>query len=204
MSLCGTIATGATYDCSQPIQAGLLNYIILLNRQDIESFTYTGNVISAINLHAGKVGYLFRTYNRGLKAEYKKREARATISYEHRLEFSIPDIASTQKDNLLKMVKGNFVAITFLNNAPGNNNTWFEIYGAGQGIEIQSLSRENASTATRGAYRVVLATGEAITESKLPYTYLNTDYTTSLNDLLELITAGSNNAFPYIFPYNLA
>ena len=103
--------------------------------------------------------------------------------YSHKINFSIFAIASDDKTNIGKIAVNKLVAITFLMDVAGNHNTYFEIYGLGAGLETTTLTRINRDQESMSAFRLTLQTPDSLIESRLPMTYFNTDYNTSLLDL---------------------
>lgn len=202
MSFCGTISTGATYDCAEPIQSGLLPYIILINTNDISTITYSSNVITNITLKSGKTAYQFDGIRQSIHAEYEKRDLSLISGYTHKVRFQVYDISTTQKLNLEKLCKGNIIAITFNINAPGNSNTYFEVFGAGAGMEAEALRRSNIDTETNASFTVEMATSESIIEASLPNSFFDTDYSTTLAKINGLLSAGST--IPLTIPFTIS
>ena len=194
-----SITQSASYNCLTPIQAGLLPKVVLINTDDILSLTYSGNYITAINLKPGKYGYQFDGIRRSVKASYNKKDTKITTNYTHKLSFAVFDISAAQKENLRKLSFGKVIGITFNINSPGNADTYFEVFGAGAGLETTKLYRQPQKEA---AYQVELETLDGASESKLPYTLFNTDYNTTL-DLINALLLDSVG-FPYTFPYILS
>jgi hypothetical protein len=204
MSLC-PFTLGANYNCEAPLQPGLLNYILLINKSDISNVAISSGVATSITLKPGKVGYKFEGLRGSFDARYEQsNRGNFAVGFNHIIEMTIFDISSDQKMNIQKMALNEMVAITFLINSPGNANTFFEIYGLGVGLESSQITRISRDTEYMGAFRVTLQTSETLIESAMPLTYFNTDYDTSLSDLNDLLSVGPNTTFPYILPFILA
>lgn len=202
MSLCGILTSGSQYDCNNPIQPGLLPQIILFNRTDIIDYTVVGNVITDINLKSGKVGYLFETIRQGLDARFEKLDAGLQAGYSHQTTFQIHNISSEQKEEIRKLSLNKLVAVVFNQPVAGNDDSYFEIFGAQTGMQSLEITRGNRDLETAGAFNIILETPEDVRESKIPYTFFDTDYTTSLNKLLSYLATGAG--FPYTLPYILS
>ena len=155
MSFC-RFTLGADYDCSAPLQPGLLNYLILINLDDIASYTIVDDVVSAITLKTGKQAYKFETVKQSIQAEYEKAGGLTSNYYIHRIKFNVFDISSEQKENLEKLALNKIVAITSLINSPGNDNTYFEVYGAHDGLECVEMQRINNDIESNGSFIITL------------------------------------------------
>jgi len=200
MSIC-PFTIGANYNCDAPLQPGLLNYILLINKSDISNVAISSGVATSITLKPGKVAYKFEGLRGSFDASYEQRNSgNFAVGYNHIIEMTVFDISSDQKMNIQKMALNEMVAITFLINSPGNSNTFFEIYGLGAGLESSQITRVSRDNEYMGAFRVTLQTSESLIETAMPVTYFNTDYDTSLADLQALLTSTAPTAFPYTFP----
>ena len=201
---CANITQGATYDCDNPVQAGLLPDVIVLNSDDILSFTFSGNTITDIIMKPGKKGYMFSGYRQSVSAEYTKKETALITGYEHSITLQIFDISSQQKRNLERLALGSMVAITFLIPAQGNADTFFEVYGVGANLEAASITRIAKDADTQGSITLNIKTPDESIETKLPYSFFDTDYDTTLAKIYSLLNAGDNVSFPYILPFVLS
>jgi hypothetical protein len=198
------ITQGFTYDCENPLQPGVENRFILMNLQDIASYTITDNKVTDITLKGGKQGYLFEGVKQSIKPSYEFVETGLVNGYNHNLQFQIYDIDSDRKEELFKMGVNRFVAIIFNMNVPGNEDGYFEVFGLQSGMETIGLTRINRGVDPDVGYTVTLNTGELVNESKLPLNFFDTDYQTSLAKILALLQTGTNVVFPFTFPFNLA
>jgi hypothetical protein len=198
------LSTGSDFYCSDPIQPGLHPFIYLINKDDILSYTILDGAVNNLTLKAGKTAYLFQGIRGSVDASFEKREIAYGSGYSHKVDFSIFAIASDAKTNIGKIAVNKLVAITFLINTPGNDNTYFEIHGLGAGLEASQISRINRDQESQSAFRLSLTTPDNLIENKLPLTYFNTDYSTSLSELESLLAIGTNSVFPFVFPFNLA
>jgi hypothetical protein len=204
MSIC-PFTIGADYNCADPIQPGLFNYVYLINKSDISSYTITSGILTNITLKPGKVAYKFEGIRGSFDARYEQvNTGFFSTGYRHIIEMSIYDISSDGKVNIEKLALNDMVGITFLSNSPGNDNTYFEVYGLGVGLETVQLTRINTDLEYMGAFRATLQTSETLIEGLLPLTYFNTDYATSKAEIDSLLQVGTNVVFPFTFPFNLA
>lgn len=192
MAICGGITTGAAYDCDNPLQTGMNSRIWLANRNDIDSVTYGTNnsVITAITMKAGgKAFYVFDGFRQSANAQTELVQQTVATGYNHMLTFSVFDISSLQKLNLEKMMLGKMVGIVENVNAAGNSDSVFELFGYGVGMEGQTLTRINRDTESGGSFQIELMTSDNEgKEAKLPLSFWDTDYPTTLAKVVALET----------------
>ena len=205
MSICNTISIGASYDCENPIQAGLQPQIIIMNKDDILSYTILNNKITDITLKGGKQAYLFEGIRSSINAEFERVDTGLSNGYSHNVAFQVFDITSTQKLNLEVLAIVKTVVIVFNKNVLGNEDGYFEVFGIGAGLEGETLTRINRDQETNGSFSVSLKTSDSVIESKVPYNFFDTDYDTTLAKILDLLIPPAPGAgFPYTLPYTLS
>ena len=201
MSFCGVISQGSSYDCAEPVTPGIQPKVILINYDDIASVTYSGLVITDINFKSGKQAYLFEGIRKSIDARYEKKEAGFITGYSHLLDFQVYDISTAQKRNLEKLAIADLVAIVFNVNSPGNYDSFFEVFGIGAGLQAIGLTRINRDQETGASFSVNLGTSDTVIESKLPASFFDTDYQTTVTKILGYLNLGLG--FPYTFPITL-
>lgn len=176
---CGSLLISSFPNCDQPFQGGVGNdsRLVLIERADITSITYTGlDVISAITLASGASAWSYTGFKQSLKPNYKRVAAPSGQSmYQHKAEYFVFDYSQTMKNNLQRKANGRYVAI--FENAKQDVNT-FEVMGINVGLEVIELER--APQDNGGAVRILLQTPENEFEGKLPQTLLSTDYAGTL------------------------
>jgi hypothetical protein len=190
-AVCGGISAGAAYDCDNPIQSGMDPRIWLANKADIASITVGANssVITAITMESGGAFYVFDGYRQSVNAEAAFVPQTVSSGYDHIVNLQVFDISSTQKLNLEKMALSKMVAIVENQNATGNDDTVFEVFGYGVGMEVETLTRINRDIETAGSFSIGLKTSDAEgKEAKLPLSFWDTDYATTLARIVALET----------------
>jgi len=197
---CGDITIGSQYDCTKPLQGGTRARLILINFDDKLSETYgsTPGLLTALALKSGKTAYAFEGFRNSVTPTSEKlTSASGQALWKHQVNFFIYENTQTQKNNIEKLGNGKFIAI--IQNSKSDEQA-FEVLGLGNGLEMQDGAVNNKNE-NNGAYNIVLATGANQGESKLPQTWFNTDFATTLaavDALLYLpsITNLSDIAYP--------
>jgi hypothetical protein len=177
---CGTITIGSRADCETPLKAGTRSRLFLLNYDDLISTTAstsTPNLLTALTLATNTVSFLFEGYKQDVKPSQEIiAPSNGSNQFKHSVGFIVYEISQTQKNNLQKLAKGNFIAIV---ENKGKSVDAFEVYGLGSGMEIiPGVARD--SYANGGGYIIQLATPDSEFEPKLPQTLFITDYATTL------------------------
>jgi hypothetical protein len=191
MAVCGGISSGSSYDCDNPIQAGMVPRIWLANKSEIASITFGADqsVITAITMNSGGAFYVFDGYRQSVNAESAFIPQTVSSGYDHTINLQVFDISSTQKLNLEKMALSKMVAIVENQNVAGNGNSVFELFGGGVGMEVETLTRINRDIETAGSFSVGLKTSDAEgKEAKMPLSFFDTDYATTLAKIVALET----------------
>lgn len=180
MPSCALITIGSTYDCANPIVPGVNTRLVLINKDEIASITYSGSYITAMTLAALKTGFAFEGYRGSLNPSYTLVPGAFSLAYDHEVKFQVFDISQEQKDNLQKMALGRMVAIIENMNNAGNDNNFFEVYGLDVGLEITELSRIARDLDSQGSFSVLLKTpDDEGKEPSMPRTWFITDYATT-------------------------
>lgn len=180
MASCAVITIGATYDCVNPIVPGVNTRLILINKDEISVITKAAGVITDITLAATKTGFAFEGYRSSLNPKYDFVAGAFSVGYSHEVKFQVFDISQLQKDNLQKMALGRMVAVVENMNNAGNDDNFFEVYGADVGMDITELGRIARDMDSQGSFSVLLKTPEDEGQEPLmPATWFDTDYTTT-------------------------
>ncbi len=189
MAVCGGISSGSSYDCDNPIQAGMVPRVWLANKSEVASLTFDvsdASLVTAITMNSGGAFYVFDGYRQSVNAESAFIPQTVSSGYDHALNLQVFDISSTQKLNLEKMALSKICAIIENQNTVGNGNSVFELFGFGVGMEVETLTRINRDIETAGSFSVGLKTSDNEgKEAKMPLSLFDTDYATTL----ALITA---------------
>jgi hypothetical protein len=177
---CGTITIGSAASCDSPLKAGTRSRLFLLNYDDLISTTVsssTPNLLTALTFQTNTVSFLFEGFKQDVKPSQEIiAPSNGSNQFKHSVGFIVYEISQTQKNNLQRLTKGNFIAI--LENK-GKTADAFEVYGLGSGMEIiPGVARD--TYANGGGYIIQLATPDSEFEPKLPQTLYSTDYATTL------------------------
>jgi len=199
MSACNEITIGYAHNCLDPFQGGIGgdSRLILINKEDLSSYTESGStdgLITALTLKANKSAYAFEGIRDSLKPSHDMvLSASGQPMYKHRAQWFLYAYDQAQKNNIEKMVRGRFIAI--YQNAKQDANA-FEILGLNVGLQVTPQKLRDLAE-NGGAYSILLETPEAEPETKLPQTFLSTDFATSLTALNALLNLPSiNNVSP--------
>jgi hypothetical protein len=184
MATCGGITSGATYDCTNPLQPGVNSTITLINKDDISVVTYDvtkTHLITGITLAAGgKQGYAFEGIRQSVDPQAELIVGTLSVGYDHIVNFQVFDISSDQKVNLEKLALSKVVAVIENMNVVGNADSVFEVYGFDAGLEVVLLTRLARDLETGGSFTVNLKTSDNEgKEAKLPLSFWDTDYATT-------------------------
>ena len=176
---CGTIIVGSQLNCDAPLKSGTRPRLFLANYDDVISVTLsssTPNLITAVTFATGGTSFLFEGFKQDIKPIQEFiAPSNGLNQVKHGVSFIVYEITQLQKNNLQRVSKGRFIAITENN---GKADEAFEVYGLGSGLEIvPGLTRD--SYANGGGYIITLATPETEFEPLLPQTIFTTDYATT-------------------------
>lgn len=195
---CGSIDRGSVLSCKTPLVGGIGgdSRLVLYNFSEV-SFTEsstTPNLLTAITLASGASGYQFQGYKLSLKPSVDiVAGANGQNLFKHRIAFVIFENTQLQKNNIQTLKDGRYVAL-YENN--GKNNDSFELSGINVGLEVKPQKIRDLQT-DGAAYMLLLETPDAELETKLPQTFLSTNYSTTLTAVnttlyLPTITTVSN------------
>ncbi len=187
---CGSLLTSLQLDCTNIIQGGVGgdSRLVLIRKKDITATTLdTLGRVTAFTLAAGTTAYSFDGIKQSLKPRYEMVQSPSGQSvYRHQADFFYFDYSQTHKNNIQRMGSGRYVAI--FQNAKEDTSA-FEVLGLDVGLEMTAALR--APQENGGAFSITLASPENEFESKLPATFLSTDFAgslTAINTLLALPT----------------
>lgn len=192
MANCIGITINADYDCANPPIAGVEERLVLMNFEDIASFTVDGtnpSIITAFTLVAGKQAYSFQGVRNSLVPEQHYTPGRFSPSqYDHVVNFLVWEFTQAQKDNLEAMAIKKQVAII------QNADQTFEVYGIRNGLELTQNDRLPGDQDTGGGYSLILKTSDnEAKEPKLPRSFFSTDFATTKDLVDDLLN------FPILF-----
>lgn len=178
---CGSIDRGSVLSCKTPLVGGIGgdSRLVLYNFNEV-SFTEsssTPNLYTAITLSSGASGYQFQGYKLSLKPSVDiVLGANGQNLFKHRTAFVIFENTQLQKNNIQTLKDGRYVAL-YENN--GKNNDSFELMGVNVGLEVKPQKIRDLQ-ADGAAYMLLLETPDTELETKLPQTFLSTNYSTTV------------------------
>ncbi len=178
---CGSIDRGSVLSCKTPLVGGIGgdSRLVLYNFSEV-SFTEsssTPNLYTAITLASGASGYQFQGYKLSLKPSVDiVLGANGQNLFKHRTAFVIFENTQLQKNNIQTLKDGRYVAL-YENN--GKNTESFELMGVNVGLEVKPQKIRDLQ-ADGAAYMILLETPDTELETKLPQTFLSTNYATTL------------------------
>jgi len=175
-----SIFQGSSYDCENPLKAGVAERLLIGNLADIESITYNitnTSVIENIIMKAGTSMFAFEGVRSSNKPDISLVPDDLVTSFKHMIDFSAFEVDSQAKVNLQAMAVSKTFAI-FQNPKDSSlvDSVW-EVLGVSTGLEMSALNRLPASK--DGSYKIQLATPEAASETALPASFWDTDLATT-------------------------
>lgn len=186
---CGSITIGSSADCDNLPIGGTRARVLAINFDDVESYTTDINgVITGINLGAGGFAYEFTGFRNDVKKSDDVIKPDTGIAkFKHSCGWVIYERTQIQKNNVEKLARGRFVIIA---ENKGKDDDAFEVIGKGVGVEIVAGPIRNAHE-NGGFFILSFSTpdDQGDTEPKLPQTFFDTDYATTLAAVNALLPA---------------
>lgn len=180
---CGLITAGIAPDCNNPLVGGLEVELILINKDDIASYTFNNTnplIVEAITRVATKKGYYFEGIKFSNTTKSTLVKGKYQSNYDHELNMIVFKVNGDAKTQLELLAKSLIVAVVRYKFRGNNGDSAFEILGREQGLELMTLERDSANADTQGAYSIQLKTPAEGKEGHLPAPFFKTDYTTTL------------------------
>ena len=183
-TLCGIINSGIAADCTNPLQAGTEDTLVLLNRTQIASVVknITNNqIIEDIILESASLGYVFQGLNNSIAPKSMMVKGRYFRNWSHEINFIAFDVSPDAKQVIEDMKDGDLTAIVYNKYKGLAGNCAFEIYGLYSGLKSETIERDVNGAETQGAFAILLKTdNERGLEPFQPQTLFITDYATTL------------------------
>ena len=179
---CGLISAGLSPDCNNPLVGGLEVDLVLINKDDIDTYSFNGTnplIVEGITLAAGKIGYKYTGIKTSNSAKATLVKGKYTTNYDHELSMVVFNVDGAAKLQLELLAKGIVVAVVRYKYQGANGSTAFEVLGREQGMEVSVLERDSNNADTQGGYMVTLKTPDVGKEGHLPAPFFDTDYATT-------------------------
>ena len=184
MPVCDALTAGILYDCLNPPVGGVNDRLILVNFSAIDGNVTRNvsnpNVIEAITLPGGAVGYVFEGLNSSNEPRAALVKGRYVNGYDHEVRFKVFSNSIAAKVQLTKLDGALVVAIVQNNHKGAAGEAAFEIYGLETGLRLQELERILADAELQGAYNLLIRNDEISKPSTLPQTIFITDFAATL------------------------
>ena len=205
MGACTGIFQGSSYDCENPLKAGVNERLLVGNLDDVEQFVFNDTkktVIEDVIMKAGTMLYAFEGVRSSNVPDLSLVVDDIAPSFKHQIDFASFQVSSDDKLNLQAMAAKKMFAIYQNPKDSSLGDSIWEVLGAGAGLEMSALNRLPASK--DGSYKIQLATSENSAETQLPNSFWDTDIETTeaiLNGLysggnLALVSATVETAAP--------
>lgn len=184
ITICGKLSADVVVDCSNPLQAGTEDSLILINRSDIVSTTRNGTdneIVENITLASGTTGYLYQGQNNSIAPKCSMVKLKHFRRWSHELQFLVYGVDSLTKQQMQKLKDSDLVAIVFNKFKGAGGDCAFELYGLDAGLKTEKIDRDVMSADTQGAYDVSLMSDKDTGLEPFPVkTIFITNYATTL------------------------
>lgn len=168
------------FDCDNLPSAGIEKNVLLVNRQDINYTTspVTGGVVD-VNLKPGTEGFMIEGIKQINSYNYEVTVNTDSLNrVTHSFIGRIYDLSPENKAQINAFVNGANVVAIVENLAKGADQlNAFEVLGFENGLEISEGAKN--SLENDGAFVLTLSSNEQTLESKVPLTFLDTDFATT-------------------------
>ena len=179
---CDNILQSIALDCDNPLVGGVNDRLILFKLANIATVTYdnsnpllvTGITLETLSPVEPAISIEGKYYSNDVKGALVKNDY--SKNFDHEVLFRVFTNSSDVKLAIQYLVDEKVVAIV-QNNFKATDSK-YEIYGLGNGLEIEELTWDKSDTATNGAYIIRLLTGK-YKEKYLPATLFDTDEATT-------------------------
>jgi hypothetical protein len=194
MANCSGIFQGATISCDDPLSVGITPRILVANREDISTITYSAvagesNVITGITMKLGKAFFEFAGVNESIRVQQELVRRAVSNGYKMTLDFSIFEVDNLSLLNMQAMAYKPQVAIAYGVDDSSLGNGAFQLLGADVGMDLLTNVRINADVDSGGGHVLQLSTADAGGDEKtLAPVIWSTDYDTTLTLINVLLT----------------
>lgn len=152
------IDRGVAFDGAAIVQGGIGNYVLLINKEDLDNGAITIDAISheieTITLAAGTFAYKIESSKGSAQIipTSKLREVTAIDGFDHSVDAIILDVSQLSRENIAKMRFQKVVAIVPLVNGKS------QMFGRNVGLRISDFEEKPGDADTGGTLKVVLMT----------------------------------------------
>jgi hypothetical protein len=139
---CSSIAAGlVAASCTKLVVAGTGQKVIVLNYYDVDkpNCTVTNNVISAIQLKEGKVGYSFETFENSTVGDVKLAKGRFATEFDQTVELRIFAKTEASKAWVNNSINAKVILIVENKELGTAGEIKYEVYGWDAGLELNEL-----------------------------------------------------------------
>jgi len=182
MSCIKKISADLLFDCANPPSQGIETNALIVNSEDIDRTASTVDTDGKINvvLKEETEGFLIQGIKQINSFNYELEVNDDSLNKViHRYVGRIYNLTPTAKDQINAFIDGANVVVIVQNKAKGIDNLdAFEVLGYENGLEISEGTKN--SQENDGAFTLTLASNPLSLEPRVPLTYLDTDYDTTL------------------------
>ena len=186
---CGLLTANLGINCDEPMVSGVNDRIWIMNKSEVDSFTYGASkeTISAIVLASGKTAFTVNGKNDSVDPKTELAKARFSTNQNHEVIFRVFDNSVAIKTQINKMQNGKFVIVVENNHVNSAADSAFEVYGEIAGLELVESNRMPTDVESEASWLMTFRSPERSKEPRVPATFLDTDYATSLAALDALL-----------------
>jgi hypothetical protein len=154
------IDRGVAFDGAAILQAGIGNYVLLINKDDLDGGVITEDAVSheieTITLAAGTLAYKIESSKGSAQIipSCPLRAVTAIDGFDHTTDIRILDISQLSRENIARMRFQKVAAIIPLSSGK------FALYGRNVGMRISDFQENPGDADTGGTIQVVLKTPE--------------------------------------------
>jgi len=162
------IDIGVAFDCAAITQAGIGNYVLLINKEDLDNGAITEDAISheieTITLDAGTYAYKFEAPKGSVHIipSSPLRIVTAIDGFDHTIDMRAVDVSQLSRENIAKMRFQKVVAIIPLTSGGAM------MYGRNVGLRISDFQENPGDADTGGTIQFILKTPDNDAPEKYP------------------------------------
>ncbi|RLA58631.1 MAG: hypothetical protein DRQ89_15135 [Epsilonproteobacteria bacterium] len=186
MSNCTGIFQGSNFDCQDPLTVGIVQRVLIANRQDVKEILYSivegeENVIESIEMQPDKTFFEFGGVNESIRVQNELLRRSLSNGYKHQLDFIVNEVDNLSLQNMMAMAYQKQVAIVYGENESSFGNGAFQMLGVDSGLDLITNVRINGDVESGGAHQLQLASPDTGGDEKIiPPVIWSTDYGTTL------------------------